>query len=51
MKQAIMITNDDIKQMLAEKFKVDAKNVIKGQYSWTIVDAQMETPTTPTETN
>lgn len=37
MKQAIVVDANDIKLILAEKFHVKPENVIKSQYSFTIV--------------
>lgn len=37
MKKAIVIEPDDIKQMLAEKYDVPEKNIIKSQYSYTVI--------------
>lgn len=37
MKSAIVVTVDDVKEILAEKFGVPSKNVIKSQYSWTVI--------------
>lgn len=37
MKKAIVIEPDDIKKILAEKYDVPIKNVIKSQYSYTVI--------------
>lgn len=37
MKKAIVIEADDIKQILADKYNVPIKNVIKPQYSYTVI--------------
>lgn len=37
MKKAIVIEADDIKQILADKYNVPIKNVIKSQYSYTVI--------------
>lgn len=37
MKEAVVIEPDDIKSMLAEKYDVPEKNVIKSQYSYTVI--------------
>lgn len=37
MKQAVVYDADDIKTILAEKHGVDPKNVIRNQYSYTVV--------------
>lgn len=43
MRDAKVIDPDDIKAMLAEKFGVPAKNIIKTQYSYTVaLDGQDE---------
>ena len=45
MKKAIHYDADDIKKVLAERHDVDVKNVIRNQYSYTVVldeDAETE---------
>lgn len=37
MRKAVVVDADDIKKILAEKFGVDEKNVIKSQYSYTVI--------------
>lgn len=37
MKQAILVEQDDIKQMLAEKYEVPISNVVRSQYSYTVI--------------
>ena len=37
MKQAVVIEQDDIKKILAEKYDIPEKNVIKSQYSYTVI--------------
>lgn len=37
MKDAIYVEVDDIKQILADHFKVDVKDVIKNQYTYIII--------------
>lgn len=37
MKKAVVIDAEEIKQILADKFNVPTKNVIKSQYSYTVV--------------
>ena len=37
MKNAIVIDNNDVKKILAEHFNVPESNVIKSQYSYTII--------------
>ena len=36
MSDGIILDADDIKKILAEKFGVDEKDIIKSQYSWII---------------
>lgn len=49
MKKAIMIEADDIKKILAEKFEVPEKNVIKSQYSFTVILDEEEEKGTDSE--
>ena len=42
MKEAIVVEPNDIKQILAEHFGVKAENVIKSQYSYTIIKGDTE---------
>ena len=37
MRQAIVVEPDDIKQILAERFHVPVKNIVKSQYSYTVI--------------
>ena len=37
MRKAIVLDPDDIKNILAEKYDVPVKNVIKSQYSYTVI--------------
>lgn len=37
MKQAVVIDSNEVQAILAEKFGVPVKNVIKSQYSYTII--------------
>lgn len=37
MKQALVVDASDVKKILAEHFKVPEENVIKSQYSFTVV--------------
>ena len=37
MKKAVVVDSGDIKKILAEKFNVPEENVIKSQYSFTII--------------
>lgn len=37
MKPAVVIDANDIKKILAEKFNVPEENVVKSQYSYTVI--------------
>lgn len=37
MKNAIVLDAEDVKKIIAEKYGVDEKNVIKSQYSYTVI--------------
>ena len=37
MKKAVVIEAEDIKQILSDKYNVSTKNVIKSQYSYTVI--------------
>ncbi len=37
MRKAMVLDADDIKKIIAEKFGVDIKDVIKSQYSYTVI--------------
>lgn len=37
MRKAIVIDSNDIKKLLAEKYGVSESNVIKSQYSYTVI--------------
>lgn len=37
MQPGIVLNADDVKQIIADKFGVDVKDVIKSQYSYTVV--------------
>lgn len=37
MKKGIILESDDIKKIIAEHFKVEEKDVIKSQYTYTVV--------------
>ena len=37
MKNAVVLDAEDIKKILADKFEVSEKDVIKSQYSYTVV--------------
>ena len=42
MQNGIILDSDDIKAIIAEKFGVDPKNVIKSQYSYTVITDKEE---------
>ena len=42
MKQAVVLETEDVKEIIAEHFKVDVKNVIKSQYTFTVVKDEKE---------
>ena len=42
MKSAIVLNTDDIKQIIAEYFNVNVADVIKSQYSYTVVGVKCE---------
>ena len=37
MRKAMVLDADDIKKIIAEKFGVDIKDIIKSQYSYTVI--------------
>lgn len=37
MKQAVVLETEDVKKIIAEHFKVEEKDVIKSQYTYTVV--------------
>lgn len=37
MKQAVVIDANELREILAEKFEVPVENVIKSQYSYTVI--------------
>lgn len=41
MDNAIVLNTDDIKKIIAEHFQVEEKNVIKSQYSYTVIGAKI----------
>ena len=43
MKKGIILEANDVKKIIAEHFNVDESNVIKSQYSWTVVTDDEET--------
>lgn len=42
MKPAIILDANDIKKILAEKFNVPESNVIKSQYSYTVIKEETQ---------
>lgn len=42
MKQGIILESDDVKKIIAEHFKVEEKDVIKSQYTYTVVTHESE---------
>ena len=42
MKQAVVLETEDVKKIIAEHFGVDPKNVIKSQYTFTVVKEEAE---------
>ena len=42
MQNGVILDSDDIKAIIAEKFGVDPKNVIKSQYSYTVITDKEE---------
>lgn len=43
MKQAIVIDANKVRELLAEKFEVPVENVIKSQYSYTVILEKKQT--------
>lgn len=37
MRQAVVIDSNEVREILAEKFEVPVENVIKSQYSFTVI--------------
>lgn len=37
MKNAVVVESNDIEKILAEKFNVPEENIVKSQYSWTVI--------------
>lgn len=37
MKQAIVVDANDVKEILAEHFNVEPENVVRSQYSYTVI--------------
>ena len=46
MRQAIVVEPEDIKQILSEKFHVPVKNIVKSQYSYTVIQGEEPKPET-----
>lgn len=42
MKQAVVIDANEVREILAEKFQVPVENVIKSQYSYTVILPQKD---------
>ncbi len=42
MKRAVVLEKDDIRKILAEKYKVDGKSIITNAYSYTVVLEDIE---------
>ena len=40
MQEGLILSAEDVKQIIAEYFKVDPKDVIKSQYSYTVIGAK-----------
>lgn len=49
MRQAVVYSNDDIIQLLMEKHGVQKKDIIKQQYSFTVMVEPKEEPEKPAE--
>lgn len=45
MQKGLILNADDVKKIIAEYFNVDPKNVIKSQYSYTVIDAEEKAET------
>ena len=43
MKQAIVLDANDVKKLIAEHFEVPEENVIKSQYSYTVITEKDDT--------
>lgn len=43
MKQAVVVDANEVREILAEKFQVPVENVIKSQYSYTVILPQKDT--------
>ena len=43
MKQAVVIDANEVREILGEKFQVPVENVIKSQYSYTVILPQKDT--------
>ena len=44
MRTAIVVEPDDIKKILAEKFNVPIKNIVKSQYSYMVIQGEDPKP-------
>lgn len=42
MKPAVVLDTNDIKKILAEKFGVPEENIVKSQYTYTVITAEGE---------
>ena len=42
MKEAVVIDANEVREILAEKFQVPLENVIKSQYSYTVILAKKD---------
>ena len=42
MQNGIILNTEDVKRILAEYFNVDIKNVIKSQYSYTVIKEESD---------
>lgn len=42
MKPAIVLSTDDVRKIIAEKFNVDLKNVIRNQYTYTVITEEQK---------
>ena len=43
MKQAVVVDANEVREILAEKFQVPVENVIKSQYSYTVILPKKDT--------
>lgn len=42
MKPAIVLSADDVRKIIAEKFDVDVKDVIRNQYTYTVITEEQK---------